>query len=163
MNVFMVQRVYMLLSLSFMVVGGILILYLAWRTNDVRRLMRRKRFELRTSLSLDEIYAEVLTKNPNLNMDFSTFCKHWGRISAIMDCDPLKLRPEDSFSDVLSAVKGFPCEDECLDVFEYFRKQLRVKSGQRVQGVNTLSELLVAIERSNSSSLAPDTLETTSS
>lgn len=159
----MVQRVYMLLSLSFMVVGGILILYLAWRTNDVRRLMRRKRFELRTSLSLDEIYAEVLTKNPNLNMDFSTFCKHWGRISAIMDCDPLKLRPEDSFSDVLSVVKGFPCEDECLDVFEYFRKQLRVKSGQRVQGVNTLSELLVAIERANSSSLAPDTLETTSS
>lgn len=138
-----------MLSFLFVVINGILVLYLTWRANDVRRLMRRKRFELRPSLPLDVIYAKTLAKNLDLNMDFSGFCKHWGRIAAIMDCDPLKLRAEDSFSGTLSAVKGFPSEDVCAEVFEYLREQLNLKREQFPRHFNELSEIMIALGKSD--------------
>jgi hypothetical protein len=89
------------------VVGGVL----AW--NFLPRRLRLKRFEDRSDLSLDQIYAEFFASK---NLPKQLACELWREVSTSLRLPPGKLRPTDRFDQELAAPKGWEYDDDIVEI-----------------------------------------------
>ncbi len=87
------------------------VLVLTKDSEGARLRERRKRFENRESMSLEEIFNQYYI---NSNINKLRFKRIWNDVADILQLDAQKLRPSDRFDTELAPVKGYHLEDEQL-------------------------------------------------
>jgi hypothetical protein len=101
---------------------------------------KRKRFELRPALEIDEIYERFFKDKA----DYKRFVIHWAKISEILQLDPKLLLPTDRFDFELSRAEGFPMYDEIEDLEEYYRIEWsKIHPNQQAPRVDSLYDLII--------------------
>lgn len=89
------------------VVAGVLI----WNRFPYRQKL--KRFEDRSDLNMDQIYAEFFASK---NLPKELACELWNEVSGSLQLPPGKLRPTDRFDQELAAPKGWEYDDDIVEV-----------------------------------------------
>lgn len=99
---------------------------------------RRSRFEHRSALSLDQIYAEYFACK---NLPKELACELWREVSACLKLPPEQLRPSDRFDLELAATKGWEHDDELLDVQWAAERRLKaVGSRDSISQIKTVGD-----------------------
>ncbi|HEV2452673.1 MAG TPA: hypothetical protein VGY98_00330 [Verrucomicrobiae bacterium] len=103
------------------VVSGVLI----W--TFVPQRQRRKRFDARPDLDLDQIYNAFFSSK---SLPKELVCELWKEVSGTLHVPSGKLRPTDRFDDELAAPKGWEYDDEIMDVHWAAERRLKRIGGQ---------------------------------
>ena len=91
----------------------VLVLAVGLSIDKYRIQLKRKRFAARASKSFSQIYDEYFKSE---GLPFQIVSKVWLNTAEKLRLDPQKLRPTDRFGYELAPVKGYPVEDEILDL-----------------------------------------------
>ena len=108
--------------IAVIVLGGALFVW-----NYVPQRLRRKRFDYRPELNLDEIYREYFAAK-KLPKDLT--CELWKEVSETLRLPFGKLRPTDRFDQELAAPKGWEYDDEIVDLQWAAERRLKRIGGQ---------------------------------
>jgi hypothetical protein len=95
---------------------------LGWFIGKKRLGQRAARILGRDSVPLDSVYDKYYATS---GLSREDVLKYWKLVASTLKIDPTRMRPEDRFREEYSPVKGYPVEDELVDLEELVRQRCK--------------------------------------
>ena len=135
------------LILSVIIVSIIVGIPYGNRYHKTRLAIKRKRFEGRESLAMDDIYNKFYSDS---NLRKAQVIEEWLFVAESLDLDPSRLRPTDKFKGELGPVKGYYCPSEFDDLDEkVYIKKKEFNTASKKLSFDTLDDYIRFICREN--------------
>ena len=128
-----------------LIILGILIvitigIFYGIRYHRIRIAIKRKRFEDRESLAMNDIYQKFYSDS---GLDKNHIIAQWLFVAKSLDLDPGLLRPTDKFKVELGPVKNYPCPSEFDDLEEEIgRKTVELNYTSKNLNFETLDDYI---------------------